>query len=144
MQIEVPAKVAVPCEGCYPACDMSETYTAVVPKKHEKAARQVLKELEREVAESPLDVAPDAQAVVLIAASGCTRKACPEDDPCCNTCTFQSWRKKDAQQFRAYAAEGELPTCEVDGCGECEFTLVGTGHHTKRYFVVHRFTKSAR
>lgn len=52
VEIIVPAKPVALCEECYPKCDFSETYTAVVPLEHKKKARKVIKKLETDVPEA--------------------------------------------------------------------------------------------
>ncbi len=58
------------------------------------------------------------------ALAGCTRMACPPDAPCCNQCQFGGWGEDGVT---VEAATGELPRCDVDGCGQCASRLEATG-----------------
>ncbi len=73
-------------------------------------------------------VASAGAEYLLIPSATCTEKACPPQDPCCNSCQFQGWFDRE---FNVKAVSKDpakpLPTCDLDGCGVCPFMLQAKG-----------------
>jgi hypothetical protein len=107
------------------------------PAEVEAAADDAPVDVEAPAEDTP-STPPAEQAggtVTLKAGGGCTRKRCPEEDPCCNNCNFGGWRVDGS----GTPASGDLPTCELDGCGSCAFTLEAQGAEKDGTFVVTSF-----
>lgn len=87
---------------------------------------------------TPASAKRGSRGVHLVAVATCTQMLCPNGS-CCNACTFGGWFD-EKRGLRAVAAPGAraLPTCEVDGCGRCDFSLdaEGTAHPDEGTLVV--------
>jgi len=71
----------------------------------------------------------------------CTEEVCPRTKPCCHSCSAGLWVQSEAPHRAGRAAAGQLPDCQVDGCGRCPFHLEAAGRVEGDTFVVTRWTK---
>ncbi len=60
----------------------------------------------------------------------CTKRACPPEKPCCNTCRFKRWRPQVGEFMVLKGSTTEtrnIPSCKMNGCGRCAFHLLANG-----------------
>ncbi|MBW2526372.1 MAG: hypothetical protein JRI23_19485 [Deltaproteobacteria bacterium] len=69
----------------------------------------------------------------------CSTESCPVHDRCCHTCSHAgAWQivGKPEVSIETTDAAGPLPTCEVDGCGDCGYEIATKGWVKRRTFTV--------
>jgi hypothetical protein len=54
----------------------------------------------------------------------CTKMACMEQDPCCNSCLVDNWYSTDQRQRRADFTLTKPPDSRADGCGRPDIELI--------------------
>ena len=86
-------------------------------------------------------VAGERRVLLEMDQGACTDQVCPETNPCCHSCVAGSWRIVEAPPPAARVV-GQLPACQVDGCGRCPIALAAFGRVVGDDFVVTRWTKA--
>lgn len=78
------------------------------------------------------------ETVVLVPVAMCTAQACPQSEPCCNSCGLSGWAISGGETV---TFSGHAPKCNINGCGLCEgeHLLKAVGTRTDSGFVVERW-----
>jgi hypothetical protein len=76
------------------------------------------------------------EKVQLHASSSCTKMACMQETPCCNSCIHDSWQASSDGYLYGVGLFGELPKYPADGCGGVGATLTAYGVKYKWKFYV--------
>jgi hypothetical protein len=135
------------CQGCWPSCSINHTYRVLLPRADVAKARKIVDGLTRHPGGS--HVTPNfggkTVEVTLVATGPCTAAACGPKNRCCNSCGFKGWTIPSPDYAVAEAAPGtsKLPSCTMDGCGQCAFGIRATGSliaHQK--FVVSKWVRT--
>jgi hypothetical protein len=68
----------------------------------------------------------------------CTRRKCPPEKPCCNTCRFRRWTPQTGPHLQlkgSTAAMRNIPKCKMNGCQRCAFHLLANGVKSGNKFM---------